>query len=70
MKFKPHYVSYLLLRMAHLCHYYPLTYSKLYLKCVVTGGDAWTDILAIYSADVDFMQIDVKSIAPVFDIFC
>ena len=52
------------------CHHYPLTNSKLYLKCVVSGGDAWTDIIAIYSADVDFMQIDVKSIAPVFDISC
>ena len=55
-----------------LCHHYPLTNSKLYLKCVESGGDAWTAILAIYCADVDvdFMQIDVKSIAPVFDIFC
>ena len=43
---------------------------KVIFEIVESGGDAWTDILAIYSADVDFMQIDVKSIAPAFDISC
>ena len=43
---------------------------KVIFEIVESGGDAWTAILAIYSADVDFMQIDVKSIAPAFDISC
>ena len=38
--------------------------------CIAIKDLTWTNILAIYSADVDLMQIDVKSIAPVFDISC